>query len=84
MGLPIEIVRAAEKGHVATDERGHALVQLDAAQEARLRRKLDWYVVPPISLVYFWCFIDRASLGNARLAHLEQSLGLKGYDFNSE
>lgn len=80
----VDFVQAAEKGFVATDERGQAIVQLDAAEEARLRSKLDWRIVPPITLVYFMCFIDRSNLGNSRIAHIEQSLNLKGYDFNSE
>lgn len=32
--------------------------------------------------MYLFCFIDRANIGNARLAGLEKELGLKGYDYN--
>lgn len=28
------------------------------------------------------CFVDRANIGNARLAGLEEDLGLAGYDYN--
>lgn len=28
------------------------------------------------------CFVDRANIGNARLAGLEKDLGLAGYDYN--
>jgi hypothetical protein len=28
------------------------------------------------------CFVDRANIGNARLAGLEADLGLMGYDYN--
>jgi MFS family permease len=28
------------------------------------------------------CFVDRANIGNARLAGLEDDLGLSGYDYN--
>lgn len=28
------------------------------------------------------CFVDRANIGNARLAGLEEDLGLTGYDYN--
>jgi hypothetical protein len=28
------------------------------------------------------CFVDRANIGNARLAGLEADLGLIGYDYN--
>ena len=53
------------------------------AAEAALRRKLDLYIVPPVALLYLFCFIDRSNIGNARLAGLEKDLHLHGYDFNT-
>jgi hypothetical protein len=38
-------------------------VQFDPAAEKRLRRKLDWYVVPTVTLLYLFAFIDRANIG---------------------
>lgn len=54
----------------------------DAAAEARLRTKIDLYIVPTVALLYLFCFIDRANIGNARLAGLEKDLRLEGYDYN--
>lgn len=62
---------------------GHALVQFDAKAEARLRWKIDLYIIPTVALLYLFCFIDRANIGNARLAGLEKDLKLKGYDYNA-
>lgn len=45
-------------------------------------RKIDFYVVPTVAMLYLWCFIDRANIGNARLAGFEKDLGLKGYEYN--
>ncbi|OJD28890.1 mfs transporter [Diplodia corticola] len=73
---------AAERGHLATDRYGNALVTFDPKAEARLRWKLDLYIVPTVALLYLFCFIDRANIGNARLAGLEKDLGLEGYDYN--
>ncbi|EKG10286.1 Major facilitator superfamily [Macrophomina phaseolina MS6] len=73
---------AAERGHAATDRYGNALVTFDPKAEARLRWKIDLYIVPTVALLYLFCFIDRANIGNARLAGLERDLGLKGYDYN--
>ncbi|KAF2127773.1 MFS general substrate transporter [Dothidotthia symphoricarpi CBS 119687] len=73
----------AEHGHAATDIYGHSLVQFDPKAEARLRRKIDLYIVPTVALLYLFCFIDRANIGNARLAGFEKDLGLAGYDYNS-
>ncbi|KAH8900323.1 MFS general substrate transporter [Thozetella sp. PMI_491] len=40
-------------------------------------------IVPTVSILYLFCFIDRANIGNARLAGLEKDLGMTGvYDYN--
>ncbi|KAK0383399.1 hypothetical protein NLU13_9311 [Sarocladium strictum] len=54
----------------------------DKKKEAALRRKIDLMVVPTVSLLYLFCFIDRANIGNARLAGFEEDLGMKGNDYN--
>ncbi|GAA6023081.1 hypothetical protein JCM11491_002326 [Sporobolomyces phaffii] len=72
----------AEAGHVATDKYGNPLVAIDENAEKRLLRKLDLILIPPVALIYLFCFIDRANVGNARLAGLEKNLHLKGYDYN--
>ncbi|KAF2807074.1 MFS general substrate transporter [Mytilinidion resinicola] len=73
----------AERGQVATDRHGRPLVEFDPVAEARLRWKIDLYIVPTVSLLYLFCFIDRANIGNARLAGFEKDLDLKGYDYNT-
>ncbi|KAL2817626.1 major facilitator superfamily domain-containing protein [Aspergillus granulosus] len=55
----------------------------DPKAEARLRRKIDLYIVPTVALIYLFCFIDRANIGNARLAGLEEDLSMSGYDYNT-
>lgn len=42
---------------------GNATVELDAEAEKRLRWKIDLYVVPTVSLLYLFCYIDRANIG---------------------
>ena len=74
--------QAAERGYVATDKYGRALVTFDPVAEARLLWKIDLYIVPTVSLLYLFCCIDRANIGNARLAGFEADLSLKGYDYN--
>ncbi|GAD94046.1 MFS transporter, putative [Paecilomyces variotii No. 5] len=73
---------AAERGRAATDRYGHSLVHFDPKAEARLRWKIDLYIVPTVSLLYLFCFIDRANIGNAKLAGFEKDIGLKGNDYN--
>ncbi|KAJ6111328.1 hypothetical protein N7523_007389 [Penicillium sp. IBT 18751x] len=74
---------AAERGHLATDQYGHALVDFDQAAESRLRLKIDLYIVPTVALMYLFCFIDRANIGNAKLAGFSKDLGLVKYDYNA-
>lgn len=57
-------------------------MQFDPKAESRLRLKIDLYIVPTVSLLYLFCFIDRANIGNAKLANLEKDLGLVKYDYN--
>lgn len=51
--------------------------------ERKLRKKIDLMIVPTVALLYLFCFIDRANIGNARLAGLEADLELSGYDYNA-
>ncbi|KAJ4354133.1 uncharacterized protein N0V89_005866 [Didymosphaeria variabile] len=74
--------QVAERGQVATDIYGHSLVQFDPKAESRLRWKIDLYIVPTVALLYLFCFIDRANIGNAKIAGLEKDLGMTGYDYN--
>jgi hypothetical protein len=62
---------------------GNALISFDPKAEARLRWKIDLYIVPTVGILYLFCFIDRANIGNARLAGFEKDLALKGYDYNT-
>lgn len=39
------------------------IVQFDEVAERKLRNKIDIMVVPTISLLYLFCFIDRANVG---------------------
>ncbi|KAL0059967.1 hypothetical protein AAF712_013263 [Marasmius tenuissimus] len=77
-----DIHKTAEQGKAATDSHGNSLVKFDPKSEAKLRLKIDLMILPTVSLLYLFCFIDRANVGNARLAGLEKDLGLKGYDYN--
>ncbi|KAF2659562.1 MFS general substrate transporter [Lophiostoma macrostomum CBS 122681] len=74
---------AAERGHAATDVYGHSLIEFDPKREARLRMKIDLMIVPTVAALYLFCFIDRANIGNAKLAGLEKDLHLLGYDYNA-
>lgn len=42
---------------------GQPLVEYDPAAERRLRFKIDLHIVPTVAILYLFCFIDRANIG---------------------
>ncbi|KAF8134535.1 major facilitator superfamily domain-containing protein [Boletus edulis] len=56
--------------------------ELSPAERARLLRKLDWHLLPPVSLLYLLCFLDRANVGNAKVAGMSADLHLVGLRYN--
>ncbi|KAF6744578.1 major facilitator superfamily domain-containing protein [Ephemerocybe angulata] len=57
-------------------------VDIDPEAERRLLKKLDWILLPLFTMIYCCNFIDRTSIGNARVAGLETDLGMTGFDLN--
>jgi sugar phosphate permease len=52
-------------------------------EETVVRRKMDWHVVPLITVLYMFCFLDRINIGNARIAGLANEFDLSvGVRFN--
>ncbi|KAH7109162.1 major facilitator superfamily domain-containing protein [Dactylonectria estremocensis] len=52
--------------------------EFSPAETKRLLRKIDWALLPLLSLLYLLSFLDRANIGNARLAGLEEDLNMPG------
>lgn len=47
---------------------GQPLVEFDPKVEAKLRMKIDLMVVPTVAILYLFCFIDRANIGQFLLS----------------
>lgn len=67
----------------SSSERGFSVVSTkelgyDAKDTRRLLRKLDRALLPFLSLLYLLSFLDRANIGNAKLAGLEADLNMTG------
>jgi hypothetical protein len=45
--------------------------------------KVDMWIIPWLSFLYLLSFLDRTNIGNARLAGLEDDLGMGGHDYNN-
>lgn len=44
--------------------------------------KVDLWLIPWLSLLYLLSFLDRTNIGNARLANMEEDLGMQPGDYN--
>ena len=73
-------VASAEKGVIEPNsehaEGTHR--EFSEAETKKLLRKIDWTLLPLLSLLYLLSFLDRANIGNARLAGLETDLKMLG------
>ncbi|KAJ3128129.1 hypothetical protein HK100_009346 [Physocladia obscura] len=48
-------------------------------EEKTLLNKIDWHVLPILTLLYLLSFLDRTNIGNAKLDGLIPALGIKDY-----
>lgn len=49
-------------------------LQRSTAEETRLLRKIDLHVLPILTLLYLFSFLDRSNIGNAKLDGLTTDL----------
>jgi hypothetical protein len=65
------------------DAEGHLRPQYTKEEEEEVMRKLDWYLMPLIFVLYSLSVLDRSNLGNARIAGLAKDINLTGrrYDW---
>ena len=73
-----------QEAHVIrmSDTEDAQVTAIDPSLEAKLVRKQDLRVLPMVFLMYFFTFLDRTNLGNARIAGMETDLALDSYGFN--
>ncbi|CAL1714271.1 unnamed protein product [Somion occarium] len=65
-----------------THEVYNAHVDVSGVDERKLLRKLDLALVPWLSFLYLLSFLDRTSIGNAKLYGLEQDLHISDTQYN--
>ncbi|KAF1349207.1 MFS general substrate transporter [Lizonia empirigonia] len=72
-----------EKISTSTGELEAQHLELDEAEASRVLRKVDYRLVPMLSLLYLVAFIDRSNIGNAKIAGMETDLKMKGLQYNT-
>ncbi|TBU37694.1 MFS general substrate transporter [Dichomitus squalens] len=55
---------------------------LSTEEQRRLWRKIDWHIMPIITIMYLCSFVDRSNIGNAKLQGLVTQLDLTGNRYN--
>ncbi|KAE9397794.1 MFS general substrate transporter [Gymnopus androsaceus JB14] len=66
-------IRATEHVKVTTSLYNED-VDVSEIDERKLIRKLDLFLIPWLSFLYLLCFLDRTSIGNAKLYNMEKDL----------
>lgn len=67
---------------VSQHETYEDLPPMDPVALKKLRHKCDWYVVPPLFVLFLLAFLDRTNIGNAKIQGLEAGLNLTGPQYN--
>lgn len=57
--------------------------QDDDPDDKKLLRKLDWHLVPTMTLLYLLSFLDRVNIGQAKLDGLTVTLNLSSAQYNT-
>ncbi|GLA36677.1 hypothetical protein AnigIFM63309_003000 [Aspergillus niger] len=60
----------------------HVESNLDHIDERKLLRKMDLRLMPMLTLLYLFSFLDRGNIGNARIEGMEEDLHLGGTQYN--
>ncbi|KAL1661826.1 major facilitator superfamily domain-containing protein [Schizophyllum commune] len=55
----------------------------DPVEHKRILRKIDWHLLPFVSLLYLLSFLDRSNIGNAKVAGMAVDAHLDGLKYNT-
>lgn len=56
-------------------------IEADPHLERKVLRKLDLLLMPLMSLLFLFLFLDRANIGNARVAGLQKAIHATDYQY---
>ncbi|KAL1743407.1 major facilitator superfamily domain-containing protein [Schizophyllum fasciatum] len=76
--------KASFHEHVSADRAEHASPDdFDAVEHQRILRKIDWHLLPFVSVLYLLSFLDRSNIGNAKVAGMAVDAHLEGLKYNT-
>ncbi|KAJ3743662.1 MFS general substrate transporter [Lentinula detonsa] len=76
--LEKDSIRVNETVNVTTTPLYNEHIDVSGVDERKLLRKIDIALIPWLSLLYLLSFLDRTSIGNAKLYNLEKDLNITG------
>ncbi|KAJ4350423.1 uncharacterized protein N0V89_009044 [Didymosphaeria variabile] len=82
-GQDRKIDDVGEKREISDSELEATVIDYDGPEARRILAKVDWRLVPVLSLLYLVAFIDRSNIGNAKVAGLTTDLGMHGLQYNT-
>lgn len=74
VSLSNSIDTSSGENHLITD---------NPKEDRLLTTKLDFKVIPILSLLYLICFLDRTNIANARIAGMEKGLDMRKHGYNT-
>ena len=72
-----------DAGEAIVSKEGTTLAVVNSKAERALVWKFDLRILPVLAVMYLFNSLDKSNLGNAKTAGLEETLGLKGHDYNT-
>ncbi|TFL04974.1 major facilitator superfamily domain-containing protein [Pterulicium gracile] len=54
---------------------------IDPLREARLKRKMDWIILPILAVCYFFYYVDKTTLSYAAIFGIREDLNLQGQEY---
>ncbi|KAL2427972.1 putative transporter [Exophiala dermatitidis] len=79
-GEPIHVEQQDIGEHAGLDDSN--LPRYDDAETKRILRKVDYRLLPMLTLLYVLAFLDRGNIGNAKVAGMNKDLKLTGTQYN--
>ncbi|TGZ78356.1 retrograde regulation protein 2 [Ascodesmis nigricans] len=78
----VDVVKSDSASDTTDPDAGLSAEEREKIDKALLR-KLDWYLIPWLSLLYLVSFIDRANIGNAKIEGIVDDLNMSENEFNN-
>ncbi|KAG0699255.1 major facilitator superfamily domain-containing protein [Suillus ampliporus] len=70
------------KDGIESNSEKQIVERLAQSERARILRKIDWHLLPFVTLFYLLSFLDRTNVGNAKVAGMSTDLNLIGFRYN--